>query len=96
MTRNEVVGSETLTISTTAVALTPANYASPVTKVFLYVEGAIRYWRSGKLPTSTQGILTTSGTTISLDIAEATGLRMIRQGGADVPVHVEYIKEVQS
>lgn len=95
MTRKEVLRSETLTISTTAVALTASKYLPPVTSVFIYVEGAIRYWRSGETPTSTQGILTASGTTLSLSVAEAAGLRMIRQGASDVPVHVEYIKEVE-
>lgn len=93
MTRKDVVKSETLTVSTTAVGLTGTYLVAPVNKVFVHFEGTARYWRSTLAPTSTNGIPVEDKTQKEFDISEAVGLRMIRTGGADIKVHVEYIAE---
>lgn len=93
MTNRLVIKSETITVSTTSVGLTAANLVAPVNKVFVHFEGTARYWRSTLAPTSTTGIPVDDKTQKEFDITEATGLRMIRVGGADIKAHVEYIYE---
>ena len=96
MIRRTIVKSETITVSTTAIGLT-ATYldrATGVNKVLMYVESnPIRYWRSGLAPTSTTGFPAFDGNILEFDIGEAANLKMIRSGGADAKVHVEYIAE---
>jgi hypothetical protein len=91
--RIEVLDSETLTVSTVVKQLTAAKLTSEVTKVRIYVEtNTIRYWRSGKDPTTTQGFPLFDTDTLELTLTDATALKMIRVS-ADASVHVEYIKE---
>ena len=93
MTRKEVKKSEVITVSTAAVTLTAANMLPPINKVFVHFEGPVRYWRSGLAPTASTGIPLDDKATKEFDISEATGLKMIRNGGADAKAHVEYIYE---
>jgi hypothetical protein len=86
------LASETLTVGATASGLTVANLVG-AKKVTLQTQDPIRYWTSGKAPTTTEGIATIAGETIELELAQATALKMIRVGGADVKVHVEYLDE---
>lgn len=87
------VDSETLTISTVALGLTAAKVArSDFAGVFLYCEGSVRYWTSGKVPTSTEGIPLDDGKERTLSIAEATYFKAIRSGGTDAKLHVQYLK----
>ena len=88
------LSSETLTVSNAAagVILTAAKLVG-AKKVTLQTQDPIRYWTSGKAPTTTEGIATIAGETIELELAQATALKMIRVGGADVKVHVEYLDE---
>lgn len=89
-----VTNSETLTVTNASRTLTLAFLVAPVTKVRLYVEAqTIRYWRSGKAPTATQGFPLFDGETLELTLREATDLRMIRKDASDATVHVEYIAE---
>jgi hypothetical protein len=86
------LASETLTVGATASGLTVANLVG-AKKVTLQTQDPIRYWTSGKAPTTTEGIATIAGETIELELAQATALKMIRVGGADVKMHVEYLDE---
>jgi hypothetical protein len=86
------LASETLTVGAAASGLTAANLVG-AKKVTLQTQDPIRYWTSGKAPTTTEGIATIAGETIELELAQATALKMIRVGGADVKVHVEYLDE---
>lgn len=86
----DTVDVETITVSTSAVGLTAAKLTSKVDQVTIHVEGVIRYWTSGKAPTSTQGIPTVDKDKLTLQRTEAQNLKMIRGGGADVAVQVQY------
>lgn len=84
---------EKITVSTTAIGLTAAKLTAQVNKVFIHFEGTARYWTSGKAPTATDGIPTVSTNQLTLGRTEAQNLKMIRVGGADVAVHVQYLNE---
>lgn len=87
----EALDAEKITVSTSAVGLTADKLTAKVNKVFIHFEGTVRYWTSGKAPTSTDGIPTVSTDQLTLERTEAQNLKMIRVGGADVAVHVQYL-----
>lgn len=61
---------EVLTVSSTAVGLTPAEY-NGYTIAYVSVEtAAVRYWTSGSTPTSTTGMLLNAGDGVLLQTAE--------------------------
>lgn len=84
--------SESLTVSTSSVPLTAAKIAANVNVVDIFVEGAIRFWTSGKAPTATDGIPAYNGATISLPPNEALAFRAIRNGSSDAKIHVQYFR----
>lgn len=86
--------SETLTVSTTAVRLTAAKFTSDITSVEVYVEGQIRFWTSGKAPTSTDGIPMYDGTLLTLSVNEANRFKSIRLGSSDAKIHAQYFRSV--
>ena len=87
--------SETLTVSTTAIPLTANKLAGNIDTVDIFVEGAIRFWTSGKAPTSTDGIPLFNGSSITLPANEAQAFRAIRNGGSDAKIHVQYFRSLQ-
>jgi hypothetical protein len=87
---NRVLDSETLTVSTTVVCLTASKLLKEVTSVTLYCEGTIRFWTSGKAPTSTDGIPMYDGTERELPLAEARDFKAIRKGDEDATLHIQY------
>lgn len=89
----ETLDVETITVSTTAIGLTTAKLTSQVERVTLHFEGTTRYWTSGKAPTASQGIPTIDTTTLTLERTEAQNLKMIRVGGADIAVQVQYQRD---
>lgn len=90
----QAVLSETITVSTTAIGLTSLATAKTngANTVVIQTDAAIRYWTSGKVPTSTQGFQTTAAGSVTFGLNEASNLKMIRLGGSDVAVQVQYLK----
>lgn len=87
------VDSETLTISTTALGFHVEKVSGKgFAGAFIYCEGSVRYWTSGKIPTATEGIPLDDGKERTLSIAEATFFRAIRSSGTDAKLHVQYLK----
>ena len=84
---------ETITVSTSAVKLTASKLTHPnVNKVIMYIEGSLRYWSSGLAPTSSTGMILVDEL-VQFDLPEASELKMIRSGGSDAKVHVQYYQE---
>ena len=92
----QCVKSETITVSNaasgvqlTSLAIAKTNGANTVV---IQTDAAIRYWTSGTAPTSAQGFQTTAGQSVTFGLNEASNLKMIRAGGSDVAVQVQYLK----
>lgn len=88
-------GYEALTVSTTALALTAAEYVSGDRKAqvaHITVESnPINYTYEGTTPTSTVGHNLVAGSTLTLaGYANIVAFRMIRSGGADATVKITY------
>lgn len=84
-----VTGNQSLTISTTAVALTVPSGA---THALITCEDAdVRFWINGT-PTASAGHLMVSGQ--SMEIAVTTSTRFIRAGAVDGELQVSYFKYV--
>ena len=85
--------SETLTISTVALGFPDGKVKNKgFAGAFVYCEGSVRYWTSGKVPTSTEGIPLDDGKERTLSLAEATFFLAIRSGAADAKLHVQYLR----
>lgn len=94
---NLVYDSETLTVSDTAIGLTTTKVSLPTdardfskTFVTIYAEGSIRFWTSGKIPSTTDGIPMFDGTERTFSIYEANKFKAIRNGMNDAKIHVQY------
>jgi len=83
--------SETLTIGAAASGLTAGKIQTNVVQVTINSEGPVRYWTSGKTPTAAQGILLYEGTNLKLSRTEALAFKVIRTGGVDIVIQVQYI-----
>ena len=82
---------ESLTVSTTALALTAANYAGH-NSAFIDVQAeAIRYRLDGVAPSTTVGHIAASASTILLEnVHEIAGFRVIRDDASDAPLFISY------
>lgn len=88
---NLVLDSETLPVSATAIGLTAAKFTKTVTHVTIYCEGSIRYWSSGKAPTSSDGVPMYDGTERTFSVGEAMHFKAIRKTEEDAKIHVQYL-----
>ncbi len=89
---HETVDYETVTVSTTAIGLTPQGNRN-VTNAFITVETAsIRFHTSAEdVPTSSVGHQLDSGDTLTLESAhEVANFRAIRKDGTDGVLRVSY------
>lgn len=90
------IDSETLTIGAAASGLTAAKVAdTTVDAVTIYAEGDVRFWTSGKTPTSTDGIPFMANNERTFSRGEAAQFKAIRLGGSDVRIHVQYLRQPQ-
>ena len=89
------VAYESLTISTTAISLTAANYdkVPPAVGAVVFVDTApIRWRKDGTAPTSSQGVFAIpTGDPIELLAADLSKFQAIRQGGTDANLRVHYV-----
>lgn len=88
---------EMLTVGTAAIALTPAKVDPTgirAESVFITVEDAsIRYWASGNTPTTSQGHLVPSGSSLELHgHSNLTKFKAIRATGSDAKIAVSYLR----
>jgi len=86
---------EDLTVSTTSVGITattirPSGQGSQNNFCTLYVDGAnLRYRFDGTAPTTSVGVVASSGETISIDNTEqAVAIRFIRDDATDVSLQI--------
>ena len=83
---------ESVTVSTTAIGLTPSQYQGS-THAFITVEAAsLRYHVSAEdIPTSSEGHQLDAGDTLTLDSAhEIAYFKAIRKNGTDATLRVSY------
>ena len=84
-------GSETLTVSTTALPLTAPKYGSATQALITVETEAIRFWLSGQAPTATTGHAVEPNNAIELTSrAQIEGFRVIRRDSADSTIQVSY------
>lgn len=81
---------ETLTVSSTAVGLTPAEYWDSTIAVVTVETAAVRYWTSGSTPTSTSGILLNAGDVVVLQSAEEIAYARFIAVSGDATLMVSY------
>jgi len=85
-------GQQTLTISTSAVSLTVPDRANAA--IITVETASIRFWDTGAVPTSSEGHLATSGTSIVYSDATErsllTNFQAIRATGTDATIQVSY------
>ena len=82
---------ESITVSTTALALTPAKVGEHKF-AFITVEAqSVRYWVNGAVPTATVGYQLDAGDALTLDSrSQLIQFRVIRKDGADSTLRVSY------
>ena len=83
------IGYEQLTVSTTAVSLTPPNVGSRVV-VILIRTNAVRYRDDGTAPTSTVGMPQDAGSVLVVCGASIGKIKLIRSGSADATAEISY------
>lgn len=82
---------ETLTISSTAVALTAATYAGARAALITVEDASVRYRFDGGTPTSSVGHVADAGDIITLETAnELVAFKAIRKDGSDATISVSY------
>lgn len=84
---------ESITVSTTAIPLT--TIPATATEAVIQVQAQSVTYRvlDGEVPTAAIGFITPAGTTITLRTRdELENFRVIRTGGADATIYVEYLK----
>lgn len=92
---------EMLTVSNTATILTAATYKptggnpAAVCAVIVVNTNSISWWSNGAVPTSSDGIITTSGNSISIGALDLASFKLIRAGASDSAVAVLYFAPVQ-
>ena len=88
----ELVGTQTLTVSSTAVSLTLPAGRTPAAAHIVVENNPIRFWAVlNATPTSSQGYLVNPGEEIDLiDSEQVSAFKAIRSGSADAVLQISY------
>lgn len=92
---------EMITVSTAALPFTAATYKptngrpAAVCATVVVNTNSISWWSTGATPTSSSGIISTSGNSFSVGAADLPKFLMIRAGASDSAVAVIYLTLAQ-
>lgn len=87
---------ETVTVSTTALQLTPATYLGAIAATLSLGTDTVNWWATGAAPTSSDGNPFAVGGFLTLcSIQDIQHFRVIRSGSVDAKLFVTYYKPAQ-